>query len=212
MSRWFRSRYAQAVRAAFLLVAAAVGPTLLPPAAHAAQEPDAAPQKTIVKADRLEARNDGVEGHYVFIGNVHITGTNLEITCDRLEIFSVSDEGSDAAAAAPDSGNIRRMLAIGHVVIAQQGRRATCGLAEVLPREEKIVLTEDPVVSDIAAGVTMKGTRMTAYRGERSMEIENPEVIGPALPNLGFPRTGAEENAGSREADAGAAEPGPSAP
>lgn len=143
-------------------------------------------QKTIVKADRLEASNSGVEGHYVFIGNVRITGTNLEITCDRLEIFSVSQPGDKPAGPVSDAGNIRRMLATGHVAIAQEGRKATCGVAEVLPHEDRIILTEEPVITDIATGVTMKGTRMTVNK-ERDAVIENPEVVGPALPNLGFP-------------------------
>jgi len=167
-----------------------------------AQVPAVEPQKTIVKADRLEATNSGVEGHYVFIGNVRITGTNLEITCDRLEIFSVSAPGKDAKTeekgAFSDAGNIRRMLATGHVSIAQEGRTATCGVAEVLPHEDRIILTEDPVITDIATGVTMKGTRMTVNK-EREAQIENPEVVGPALPNLGFP--------GANDANAPAATP-----
>ncbi len=146
-------------------------------------------QKTIVKADRLEATNSGVEGHYVFIGHVRITGTNLEINCDRLEIFSVSKPNTKNEGTVPEAGNIRRMLATGHVTIAQEGREAACGVAEVLPPDDKIILTEQPVVTDTATGVTMKGTRMTGYRGQRSLEVENPEVVGPALPNLGFPTT-----------------------
>lgn len=163
-----------------------------PPAAGPTSAPSTASQKTIVTADRLEATNSGVEGQYVFIGNVRITGTNLEITCDRLEIYSVSDTDEPAEGGLSDAGDIRRMLAIGNVAIAQAGRRATCGVAEVLPQEDRIILTEKPVVSDIEMGVTMRGTRMTYHRDEREIEVENPEVIGPALPNLGFPTSTGE--------------------
>jgi lipopolysaccharide export system protein LptA len=152
-----------------------------------AQTPATELKKTTVTADRLEARNTGVEGHYVFIGHVHITGTNLEILCDRLEIFSVSKDGMSKDVAMADSGNIRRVLATGNVSISQEGRKATCGTAEILPTDGKIILTDNPFITDENTKMTMKGTRMTVYRGERSAEIENPEVVGPALPNLGFP-------------------------
>jgi lipopolysaccharide export system protein LptA len=179
------------------------------PAALRAQALSTAPQKTIVKSDRLEATNNGIEGHYLFLGHVRITGTNLEITCDRLEIFSVSTPESEEKKDDPEededdvfsgAGNIRRMLATGNVTIAQTGRRAVCGQAEVLPGEDRIILTESPVLSDLASGVTMRGTRMTYNRGERNVVVENPEVVGPALPNLGFPvpEAGATETAPSQ--------------
>jgi lipopolysaccharide export system protein LptA len=147
----------------------------------------AGPQKTTVTSDRLEAHNTGVDGRYVFIGHVHITGTNLEIFCDRLEIFTESEESVGKETSLAESGTVRRVLATGNVSISQEGRKATCGTVEILPLDDRIILTENPIVSDIAMGVTMKGTRMTYHRGERDIEVENPEVIGPALPNLGFP-------------------------
>ncbi len=178
----------------------------------AAQTPPPAPttttttalQKTTVTSDRLEAHNTGADGHYVFVGHVHIIGTNLEIFCDRLEIFTENKEGTDKDSALTESGVVRRVLATGSVSISQQGRKATCGTVEILPLEDRIILTDNPIVSDIAMGVTMKGTRMTYHRNERDIEVENPEVVGPALPNLGFPTP----PAGGAPAPA----PGPTAP
>ena len=103
-------------------------------------------EKTTVKADRLEMRNDGVESHYVLSGHIRVTGTNLAITCDRVEIFAISKPGEKPDGRIPETGNIRRMLATGNVIISQEGQRATCGTAEVLPSEERIILTENPVV------------------------------------------------------------------
>jgi lipopolysaccharide export system protein LptA len=154
--------------------------------ARGAEAPGFELQKTTVKADRLEMRNDGVESHYEFTGHIRITGTNLEITCDRLEIFATSKPGEKSEGRVPATGNIRRMLATGNVAISQEGQKATCGTAEVLPGEEQIILTDNPVVTDVAKDVTVKGTRMFARR-DRSIEIENPEIVGPALPNFGPP-------------------------
>lgn len=170
--------------------------TVLParlPAQAPADEPGAllTPQNTIVTADRLEMKNTGVESHLVFIGNVHLTGTNLTVSCDRVEIYAeqIPDiRDPDKKATIGKIGALTRILALGGVKISQEGRTATAGRAEVLPIEDKIVLTEEPVVTDTETRLTVSGTRMTFFRGEKAAQIENPQVVGPALPNLGFPR------------------------
>lgn len=179
----FHLVFRRAVRCGALLIVCAAA---MAGRARAADATEFELQKTTVKADRLEMRNDGVESHYEFTGHIRITGTNLEITCDRLEIFAVSKPGEKPEGRLPATGNIRRMLATGNVVIAQEGQKATCGTAEVLPGEEQIILTENPVVTDVAKDIVVKGTRMFARR-DRTIEIENPEIVGPALPNFGPP-------------------------
>ena len=51
--------------------------------------------------------------------------------------------------------------------IVQGDREATCGLAVVLPDDDKITLTESPVVVDHSAGVTWNGEKLWLLRGER---------------------------------------------
>lgn len=171
------------------------------------------PQNTIVTADRLEMKNTGVESHLIFIGNVHLTGTNLTVSCDRVEIYAeqVPDiRDPEKKATIGKIGALTRILALGHVKISQEGRTATAGRAEVMPLEDKIVLTEEPVVTDTETQVTVSGTRMTFFRGEKAAQVENPQVVGPALPNLGFPRdqkTGDTPGASSPPPDAAAPAP-----
>jgi lipopolysaccharide export system protein LptA len=148
-------------------------------------------QNTIVTADRLEMKNTGVESHLVFIGNVQLVGTNLTVTCDRVEIYAeqIPDvRAPEKKATIGKIGALTRILALGRVKVSQEGRTATAGRAEVMPIEDKIVLSEEPVVVDTETQVTVSGTRMTFFRGDRYGQIENPQVVGPALPNLGFPR------------------------
>jgi len=172
-----------------LLVATAPGAAAQtpPPAA----EPALTAQNTIVTADRLEMKNTGVESHLIFIGNVHLTGTNLTMSCDRVEIYAeqvpdIRDPGKKATIGK--IGAITKILATGQVRISQEGRTATAGRAEVMPLEDKIVLTEEPVVTDTEQQVTVSGSRMIFFRGEKAAQVDNPQVVGPALPNLGFPR------------------------
>jgi lipopolysaccharide export system protein LptA len=148
----------------------------------ATDEPTAEPKRTIVTADRAEARNDGVEAYFVFTDNVHLSGTNLDVTCDILEIWADSSKRSTT-----DTGPIRRVLATGRVVIRQQGRSATAGRVEILPGEDVVVLTENPVVTD-AAG-TAAGETIRFYRGRQQLFIDKPRLEGQVLPNMGFPQS-----------------------
>jgi lipopolysaccharide export system protein LptA len=148
------------------------------------------PSETIItSAGPLQMRNDGVEAYFVMTDKVRLVGTNLEVTCDKLEVFAETkkDEGASADAKGFGGiGGIRRILATGNVVIVQEGRRATAGRAEVLPLEDKIELTENPAVTDPQG--TMEGSRIEIFRGEQNAVVHDPKVLLRALPNLGFPR------------------------
>ncbi|BET69718.1 hypothetical protein ASA1KI_46360 [Opitutales bacterium ASA1] len=148
------------------------------------------PSETIITSEGpLQMRNDGVEAYFVMTDKVRLVGTNLEVTCDKLEVFAETkkDEGASADAKGFGGiGGIRRILATGNVVIVQEGRRATAGRAEVLPLEDKIELTENPAVTDPQG--TMEGSRIEIFRGEQNAVVHDPKVLLRALPNLGFPR------------------------
>jgi lipopolysaccharide export system protein LptA len=201
-----RRPYLPALMFACLLAGAA--PCALAQTPAPAAEPALNAQNTIVTADRLEMKNTGVESHLVFIGNVQLVGTNLTVTCDRVEIYAeqIPDvRDPEKKATIGKIGALTKILALGHVKVSQEGRTATAGRAEVMPIEDKIVLSEEPVVTDTETQVTVSGTRMTFFRGDRYGQIENPQVVGPALPNLGFPR----EQKPAAEAAAPATAPAP---
>ena len=70
--------------------------------------------------------------------------------------------------------------------IVQGDRAATCGRAEVFPREDKIELTEKPVVIDRGIDWRGAGRKITMFRGERRVVIEGSEFEGPEIRDLGF--------------------------
>lgn len=101
------------------------------------------------------------------------------------------DSRAKREAAAPNIGSIREIIMRGNVVISQEGRRATAGVAYLYPQEGRVVLAENPLVTD--AQGTLSGWRMELYRGERKVRIlSNPEetqrtrVTLPALQDLGY--------------------------
>ena len=149
------------------------------------------PQPTTLTCDHMDMWSEGEETKAICTGNVTVTGTNLLIVCDRLEL-TATRVGKDAGAV-PDLDKFRYLLATGNVSITQGTRVATCGRAEVFPREEKVVLTENPVVADKATEMVSAGDRITMLRGQERVVVENPRLTGPPIKDLGFEKKEAEE-------------------
>jgi len=148
---------------------------------------DATPQRTELNGEHLDMWSEGNETHAICTGSVTLTGTNLRILCDRLEIIA---EGiGDKTSIAPVLEKFKYLLATGHVRIAQGEREATCGRAEVLPRDDKVVLTQNPVVIDNGTGWVNAGETITLLRGERRILVDKPRTSGPDIKDLGFDKS-----------------------
>jgi lipopolysaccharide export system protein LptA len=147
---------------------------------------DVAPQPTVLTSDHMETWTVDTETRAIYTGAVTLTGTNLRILCDRLEIIAVGV--GDKTATIPNLEKFKYLLATGHVHIVQGDREATCGRAEVLPREDKVILTEDPVVIDHGSDPpwVQAGEKITMLRGERRVLIDKPRSTGPGIKDLGF--------------------------
>ena len=150
----------------------------------AAQAQEAAPQPTVLTCDHSDIWTVGNETHALCTGSVTLTGTDLRILCDRLEM--TAENIGDKTSTIPTLDKFNYLLAIGHVRIVQGDREATCGRAEVLPRDNKIVLTQEPVVIDRGTGWTEAGETITVLRGERRVIVEKPRMTGPPVKDLGF--------------------------
>lgn len=146
-----------------------------------------APQPTTLTCRHMDMWSEGDETKAICTGDVTLTGTDLKITCDRLEL-TATRLNDKTKSALPTLEKFRYLLATGHVSITQGSRGATCGRAEVLPREEKVVLTEEPVVVDRATDFVSAGDKITLLRGQERVVVENPRLTGPPIKDLGFDR------------------------
>jgi len=146
---------------------------------------EVAPQPTTLDCDHLDMWSEGDETKAICTGHVTLTGTDLRLLCDRLEL-TATRIGNKSAVALPTLEKFRYLLATGHVSITQGTRGATCGRAEVFPREDKVVLTEDPVVVDHATDFVSAGEKITMLRGQERVEVEKPHLTGPPIKDLGF--------------------------
>jgi lipopolysaccharide export system protein LptA len=141
-------------------------------------------QPTVIESTALDMKSTETETTSIFTGNVIVTGTNMRLTCDRLEVVAIRQH--DASATIGKIERFKSLIAEGNVRIVQGDREAACGKAVVLPGDDKITLTERPVVTDKGVGWTWTGDELLLLRGERQVRGTNVRIVGPPVKDLGF--------------------------
>lgn len=166
-------------RAPWVLLAGLLGQ----PLATTAAETAVAPVPTELRSEKLEMTSTDTETTAIATTNVILTGTNLRITCDQLTLVATRIGEKDATVGTLEK--FKYVLATGNVRIVQGDREATSQRAEVFPREDKVVLSEDPVIIDHSNGFAGAGERITLFRGKREVFIDQPRFTGPPIGDLG---------------------------
>lgn len=145
-------------------------------------------QTTVIESDGPgEMVSTDAETTITFRNNVRVTGTNMKLTCDYLEVVVVRT--GDKTATLGKLDKFRSMLATGNVRMIQGDREAACGRAEVRPEEEKVVLSGNPVVVDHDQNTRIAGEKITMLRGQRKVEVEKPILTAPPIKDLGVDKT-----------------------
>jgi lipopolysaccharide export system protein LptA len=149
-----------------------------------------APETTIDCAGLAESVSTDTETTTVFHDQVVAVGNGITLNCDYLKV--VATRLSEKSTTLGRHDNFKYLLATGNVKIIQTDRVATCGRAEVFPGEDRIVLTENPVVKIESEHYVASGPRMVLYRGQRRAVIEGTptersHILLPAIKDLGFP-------------------------
>jgi lipopolysaccharide export system protein LptA len=175
------------LRLLFAFAAAGLLPVLAP-----AQS--ATLQTTVIESDGPgEMVSTDTETTITFRDNVRVTGTNMKLTCDYLEVVVVRT--GDKTATLGKLDKFRSMLATGNVRMIQGEREAACGRAEVRPEEEKVVLSGNPVVVDHDQNTRIAGEKITMLRGQRKVEVEKPILTAPPIKDLGVDKSSAPAEA-----------------
>ena len=174
-------------RLSALLLALLSAPALL---TAADKKPAAASVPTVITSTSMEMWSTDTETRSIFKENVTVTGNNLRLTCDKLDVIAVRLVGKDAQAeknaTLPSLEKFKTLVATGNVHIVQGDREVTCGRAEVFPGEDRVVLTEKPVVIDNVGPYVATGDRIVLLRGERRIFGNNIRLQGPPIRDLGF--------------------------
>ena len=171
------------------LAAASLAPAADPsPAPTAATAKPAVPLvPTVITSTKMEMWSTDTETRSVFEENVVVTGSNIRITCDKLDVTATRlDDPKNKGATLGTLEKFKTLIATGNVHIIQGDREVTCGRAEVFPAEDRVVLTEKPVVIDSSGPYVATGTRIVLLRGERRIFGDNIKLQGPPIRDLGF--------------------------
>jgi lipopolysaccharide export system protein LptA len=175
----------------------------------AARAQNVAPEVTTIESETLDMRSTDTETTSVLTGKVVLTGTNLRLTCDRLEIVAL--RSGDPKATIGKVESFKSLVATGNVRIIQGDREAACGRAEVIPGSDKITLTGQPVVVDHAINWRWTGDELEMLRGDRQIRGKNARFTGPPIRDLGVDKP--KPNEARPAADAPKADaPAPEAP
>ncbi|MCH6258535.1 hypothetical protein MLD52_18385 [Puniceicoccaceae bacterium K14] len=142
---------------------------------------------TEIEAEFLQLENDGEEAYVIAKGSVILTATNLELLCDKLELWVKRTGQKDATIG--NFGDFEKVLATGNVQITQAERIAKAGIMELDPLKEQIFLRENPSVYQ--SGTTLTGHEMIIKRGEGLVIVPGTakhkvRFVGPAIQDLGF--------------------------
>lgn len=194
------------VPACLLFAALATGVPGADPAPAVA--PAVAPVPTVIESGSADMVSTEHETTFTFRSKVTVTATNMKLTCDELVV--VARRSGDPAATLGKQENFKSLIATGQVRILQNDREATCGRAAVYPDDDKVELTENPVVRGLKEGWVQTGPKMVLYRGERRAVIEGtaterPRLTLPPLKDLGYEKEKPKAKAGAKSAPPAAA-------
>jgi lipopolysaccharide export system protein LptA len=149
-------------------------------------DPETEQQETVVTSRLLRMIEEPGQTLFRFTEEVVVQATNLDATCERLDVIT-----REQAKAKPDAKTpleLERIEAHDNVVIKQTGRTATSQKAFILPKEGKVILEGQAVVQDERGRVA--GHRMTLLQGQRRAIVEGggPEgerarITLPAMPS-----------------------------
>lgn len=149
-----------------------------------------APPPTVIEsAGPAETISTDTETIATFRDQVVVTGNNIQLYCDFLKVVAIRK--GDPTATLGQYGYFKSLVATGRVRIVQGDREATCGRAEVFPNEDRIVLSDNPVVRSLDDQYVVTGPEILLYRGQRravvrGTEKERSRITLPAIKDLGF--------------------------
>jgi lipopolysaccharide export system protein LptA len=170
-------------RATFLLIALSVATMLR--AGEPAKVPAPPPVPTVIEsAGPAEMVSTATESTFTFRDKVVVSGNNLKLTCDLLVV--VARRTGDPKATLGKQENFKSLVATGNVRLVQGDREATCGRAEVLPGEDKVILRDNPRVRRLDGSYEATGPEMELLRGEQRAVIRGgSRFVLPPIKDLG---------------------------
>lgn len=123
----------------------------------------------VVQSETLEI--DNKNQRVVFTGNVDAKRGDFTIKCNKMHLYYLEDESS-GKAEGPEGIGVDRIVATGDVrITSSDGAEATADEAVYHQKEDKVILTGNPVLKQGEDFV--EGSRITFFMGEKRSIVES---------------------------------------
>ncbi len=148
-----------------------------------------APSIVIESRGPAETVTTETETTITFRDHVVATDKDMRLACDYLKVVVLRP--GDAQAAPGQSGSFKSLLATGHVEITRGTQVATCGRAEVSARDNRTVLSENPVLHSTEDNSSVAAYRIIFNRGQKNAVFESApgqsvRAVLPPMKELGI--------------------------
>ena len=120
---------------------------------------------TVIKSDKQWLTSTAKEDKYYFQGNINITGTNMDATCENMEVVIPNKPKAKK--------EISQIIMTKNVKLTQQLKEATCDRADIFPIDNIVELTESPIVIDREDNSRVYGHKITYNNGTRKVQVES---------------------------------------
>lgn len=174
-------------------------------------------QAVTIRSDRLEIHQETDRNHFLFAGNVTVTDNQGETDCRTLEVLAARASPKTTGAAPANAsgvGQIQRILAHQDVVVREGGLEAWSQEAELVPADQRVVLSGEPLVRDKASDALLQGGKVTWWRDRQEVEVEPvADVAGaPARVRVSLPPLSTYQKEGNTTVSSAPVDQGPDAP
>ena len=124
----------------------------------------------VITADRTDY--DRKEGVILFDRNVHVDDEQYQMHADRLFVF------------LDGTNDLKRLVALGHVAITNEDKRAYCAKATYTKQMGRIVMYSDEATKaklreESKKGSTVVGEKITFWLNSEQVEVEGPVITMP---------------------------------
>ena len=131
---------------------------------------DVPARDAIITADRTDY--DRKEGVVLFDRNVHVDDAQYQMHADRLFLF------------LDGTNDLKRLVAIGHVAITNEDKRAYCARATFNKKLGRVVMySSDEITAELREegkkGSDVRGEKITFWLDSEQVEVENPVITMP---------------------------------
>lgn len=147
-------------------------------------------QDTVITSQSLRLIEGTDFDNFYFQGEVEVLGEGFFVSCDHLHVVSRAEK-EDTTSTKLQMGKIQTMDASGNVYIEQAEKKAWAQEAQVLPDEEKMILTKEARLKDERG--TVEGHRITLFKGQKEAIVEGGAAQRPTLVLHQLPTKQADE-------------------